>query len=51
LLEDDSLLRGLSSNAAEDARRRFDLQSQVTSYLDWYSEIVAGQARRLMTSA
>ena len=40
LIEDSSLLRAWSSNAAEDARRRFDLQTQVDAYLDWYSEII-----------
>jgi hypothetical protein len=30
----------MSSNAATDARRRFDLQTQVDAYLDWYREII-----------
>jgi glycosyltransferase involved in cell wall biosynthesis len=40
LIDDDTLLRAMSSNAAQDARRRFDLQTQVNAYLDWYGEIV-----------
>ena len=45
LIEDDSLLSAMSVNAAEDARRRFDLQTQVDAYLDWYGEIIEGGAR------
>ena len=45
LIEDTSLLRTCSSNAVEDARRRFDLQTQVDAYLDWYGEIIEGRAR------
>jgi glycosyltransferase involved in cell wall biosynthesis len=40
LIEDSALLRAMSSNAAKDARRRFDLQTQVDAYLDWYGEII-----------
>jgi len=47
LIKDSSLLRALSSNAAQDARRRFDLQAQVDAYLDWYGEIIE---RRLQHS-
>ena len=46
LIEDSSLLRMLSSNAAEDARRRFDLQKQVDAYLDWYEEIIDWHTHR-----
>jgi glycosyltransferase involved in cell wall biosynthesis len=49
LLQDSSLLRAMSSNAAEDARRRFDLQAQVDAYLDWYGEII--QSRVLHSTA
>jgi glycosyltransferase involved in cell wall biosynthesis len=42
LIEDIPLLRTCSSNAVEDARRRFDLQTQVAAYLDWYGEILEG---------
>jgi hypothetical protein len=35
----------MSSNAAKDARRRFDLQTQVDAYLDWYGEIIDGHLR------
>jgi glycosyltransferase involved in cell wall biosynthesis len=40
LIENSALLRAMSSNAAKDARRRFDLQTQVDAYLDWYGEII-----------
>ena len=40
LIDDTSLLRAMSSNAATDARRRFDLQTQVDAYLDWYQELI-----------
>lgn len=39
LMDDDRLLQVLSSNAAKDARRRFDLARQVEEYLKWYEEI------------
>jgi glycosyltransferase involved in cell wall biosynthesis len=45
LIEDSALLRAMSSNAAIDARRRFDLQTQVDAYLDWYGEIIARRLR------
>jgi glycosyltransferase involved in cell wall biosynthesis len=40
LIEDDSLLRAMSANAARDAHGRFDLEAQVDAYLDWYAEIL-----------
>jgi glycosyltransferase involved in cell wall biosynthesis len=40
LIEDSALLRAMSSNAVKDARHRFDLQTQVDAYLDWYGEIM-----------
>jgi glycosyltransferase involved in cell wall biosynthesis len=45
LIEDTALLRAMSSNAAEDARRRFDLRTQVDAYLDWYGEIIERRLR------
>jgi glycosyltransferase involved in cell wall biosynthesis len=45
LIEDSALLRAMSSNAAEDARRRFDLRTQVDAYLDWYGEIIERRLR------
>lgn len=39
LLEDETLRKHLGHNAAEDARRRFDLNRQVEEYLQWYGEI------------
>jgi glycosyltransferase involved in cell wall biosynthesis len=41
LLTDESLCDQLSRNAANDARKRFDLERQVDSYLNWYEEIRA----------
>jgi glycosyltransferase involved in cell wall biosynthesis len=43
LLNDEDLARSMATNAAEDARQRFDLERQVDRYLDWYQEIVADQ--------
>jgi glycosyltransferase involved in cell wall biosynthesis len=40
LFENDSLLPALSSNAAQDARSRFNLKAQADAYLDLYGEIV-----------
>jgi len=40
LLTDRALRVQLGDNAAEDARRRFDLNRQVDSYLDWYRKIL-----------
>jgi len=39
VLGDGHLRRELSQNAAEDARRRFDLNRQVESYIEWYQEV------------
>jgi glycosyltransferase involved in cell wall biosynthesis len=39
LLRDESLRKRLGHNAANDARRRFDLKIQVEEYLKWYGEI------------
>jgi glycosyltransferase involved in cell wall biosynthesis len=40
LLEDDELRSKLSANAAADARRRFNLERQVSDYLAWYGEVI-----------
>jgi glycosyltransferase involved in cell wall biosynthesis len=45
MLLDTALRRALSANAVEDARQRFDLQRQVTDYLQWYCEIFAERRR------
>jgi glycosyltransferase involved in cell wall biosynthesis len=45
LLLDPALRRTLGANAVEDARQRFDLQRQVTDYLQWYCEILADRRR------
>jgi glycosyltransferase involved in cell wall biosynthesis len=42
LLGDAELRRTLCMNAARDARKRFDFRNQVSAYLDWYHEVVAG---------
>ena len=43
LLGRDDLLRALSVNAGKDARQRFDIQTQVDTYLAWYREIIGGR--------
>jgi glycosyltransferase involved in cell wall biosynthesis len=40
LLTDDALRSQLGTNAARDARERFDLNRLVEAYLRWYQEIV-----------
>ncbi len=40
LLEDEPLRRRLGENAAEDARRRFDVRAQGDAYLAWYRDII-----------
>lgn len=39
LLQDDALRRSMSRQAAETARRRFDLQRMTDDYLAWYQEL------------
>jgi hypothetical protein len=41
LLTDDALRMRFRRNAAEGAKRRFDLNRQVEAYLRWYQEILA----------
>ena len=41
LFGDPTLCSRLSTNAARDARRRFDLNDQCDAYLNWYREILA----------
>jgi glycosyltransferase involved in cell wall biosynthesis len=43
LLNDEGLKRSMASNAAEDARQRFDLERQLDNYVDWYREILASR--------
>jgi len=45
LVRDDGLREKLGANAARDAAARFDLQTQVDRYLDWYAEILGDQRR------
>lgn len=45
-LNDGSLRRRASENAAEDARERFDLVKQADRYLDWYREVVESRNSR-----
>jgi glycosyltransferase involved in cell wall biosynthesis len=40
LLKDKSLRSTLGNNAAQDARRRFDLKREARAYLDWYEYLV-----------
>jgi len=40
LLRDDRLRLAMSQCAAQDARQRYDLHDQATSYLGWYREIL-----------
>ncbi len=40
LIDDEALRRRIGENAARDARKRFDLQRQVDSYLDWYESLL-----------
>jgi glycosyltransferase involved in cell wall biosynthesis len=44
-LDDESLRRRISDNAAKDVRERFDLRRQIDNYLDWYKQIVRDAAR------
>ena len=44
LLKDESLRYRLAHNAANDARRRFDLNREVLEYLDWYRQLVENRA-------
>jgi glycosyltransferase involved in cell wall biosynthesis len=46
LLEDERLRVQLGENAARDARRRFDLETQVDAYLAWYRETCRDWAER-----
>ena len=39
LLRDNTLRLQLGKNAAEDAKKRFDLNRQVGNYLNWYQEL------------
>jgi len=41
LLSDARLCKHLGQNAAQDARRRFNLKQQVEAYLSWYNEMLA----------
>jgi len=45
LVGNDGLRETLGANAARDAAARFDLQTQVDRYLDWYAEILADRRR------
>ncbi len=40
LLTDDDLRQQLGAQAAADARARFDIERQVTTFLEWYEEIL-----------
>ena len=51
LLRDDLLCRRLGENAAQDARSRFDLESQANTYLKWYQELTAPTFSRISQSS
>jgi len=51
LVVDRPLRLTLGANAADDARRRFDLQREVTDYLAWYEEILAAQPAAVTVGA
>ena len=40
MLSDDGLHREMGAQAAKVARSRFDLEQQVSEYLNWYQEIL-----------
>jgi len=40
LLDDNELREQLGRNATRDARARFDLETQVNSYISWYKQII-----------
>ena len=46
LLTDEDLCQHLARNAATDARKRFNLEHQVESYLAWYKELLADSEQR-----
>jgi glycosyltransferase involved in cell wall biosynthesis len=50
VLNDPQLRQALASGALDSARRRFDLQSQVDGYLNWYMELLDRRARREQTA-
>jgi glycosyltransferase involved in cell wall biosynthesis len=43
LLGDDAMRRRLGETAAEDARRRFDQDTQCDRYFDWYRQILSAR--------
>ena len=46
LIEDTPLLRTYSANAVVDAGRRFNIEKQVETYLEWYGEIIERRMSR-----
>ncbi|HLO17858.1 MAG TPA: glycosyltransferase [Anaerolineales bacterium] len=50
LLSDDMCRKNMSIAAAEDARLRFNLQSQVDTYLEWYQMLVQKEQHALPLS-
>ena len=47
-LNDEALRHRLGSNAAVDARQRFDLNKQVDAYLLWYRQMLSTQSRQVI---
>ena len=51
LLSDRTLCRRLAENAARDARNRFDIERYADDFIDWYEEILDGEAATRTRSA
>ena len=50
LLTDEALQERLGENAAEDARKRFDLDRQVSEYIEWYQALIESRSRSAVPS-
>jgi len=50
LLTNGALQKRLGENAAEDARKRFDLEQQVNEYIEWYRAIIESRSRSAQPS-
>ena len=50
LLTNGALQKRLGENAAEDARKRFDLEQQVNEYIEWYRAIIESRSRGVQPS-
>jgi glycosyltransferase involved in cell wall biosynthesis len=50
LVTNGALQKRLGENAAEDARKRFDLERQVNEYIEWYQAIIESRSRGALPS-